>query len=116
VDHYTIADFLKERANQSRNGKITTSRKDARAFLSGSTFVGVGEVLQELDRVAREFRHTQEPPHTLTPPYESLKSGSAALTSYAAQKVRDRLLKEQKAATEALKDAMDMFCPHFRGE
>ncbi|KAF9645275.1 hypothetical protein BDM02DRAFT_3071707, partial [Thelephora ganbajun] len=33
-------------------------------------------------------------------PYQSLKSGYAALTSYAAQKVSHRLLEEQKAATD----------------
>lgn len=61
-------------------------------------------MLQQLHHATEEFRPTPDAPDqlilwALDHPYHSLKSGYAALTSYAAQQVSCRLLEEQKAAT-----------------
>jgi len=62
------------------------------AFLRGNTMYGVGEVLEQLDVVAGQFENPREHLYMLTTPYKSLKSGHTALTSYAAQKIRDRFV------------------------
>jgi len=68
------------------------------AFIRGKTTFGVGELLHAFDCAAWEFRPTPEkesPLWTLSPSYQSLKSGYSALTSYTAQKVKDCLEEEQ---------------------
>ena len=94
--HYAIGDFLMDlfrlTKRTERHGKMLG------AFLRGSTAYSVGEVLERLDAVTGQFENSQECPWTLTTHYKLLKSGRAALTSYAAQKVHDRLLVEQRAA------------------
>jgi len=85
------------------------------AFFRGNTTFGVGELLQRLDTIARQFETRQEHLYALTPSYESLKSGRAALTSYAAQKVRDRLLTEQHAAVGP-DGGLHVFAPHKKTE
>jgi len=96
ADHYALGDFLMDlfrlTGRSERHGKMLG------VFFRGNTTFGVGELLQRLDTIARQFETRQEHLYALTPSYESLKSGRAALTSYAAQKVRDRLLTEQHAA------------------
>ena len=70
-------------------------------FIEGKTVIGVGDVLQEVHHAAEEFCSWDRGPlWTLDDSYHSLKSGDAALTSYAAQKVSDRLREEQKKATD----------------
>lgn len=107
---YTIADFLLElfgsptghhHNNQRATGRSLTHGKMLAKFMKGGTSTGVGEVLQELYCAAEEFRLGNESPlWTLANPYQSLKSGYAALTSFAAQNVRQRLHDEQHAATD----------------
>ena len=86
----------------------------------GKTTFGVGELLRALDCAAREFRPTlaDESLWTLgneTCPYQSLKSGYSALTSYAAQKVKDHLQEEQKAVTNS-HAGLHVFEPRKPGE
>lgn len=69
-------------------------------FLRGSSTYSLGEVLERLDRVVGQFLNPGEVPYTLTTPYKSLKSGHVALTSYAAQKVHQQLLIEQRATVD----------------
>jgi hypothetical protein len=85
-------------------------------FIQGKTTFGVGEVLQELHRAAEEYCPRDEGPlWTLANPYQYLKSGSPALTSYAAQKVCHRLQVEQKAATDP-HAGLHVFEPRKPGE
>ena len=113
TNHYAIGDFLvdlfRATGRSERHGKVLAP------FLRGETTYGVGEVLKELDTVARQFVNHQEPQYTLEPSYESLKSGRAALTSFAAQKVRDRLLVEQAAAVDP-NGGLHVFAPHKKTE
>jgi hypothetical protein len=107
---YTVGDFLVEffgsPLDRSVNDRRATGRslshaKMLAAFIEGKTVYGVGDVLQWLHHASEEFCPTNEGPlWTLTVPYQSLKSGYAAMTSYAAQEVRRRLEVEQKAATD----------------
>ena len=53
--------------------------------------------------------------YALTPPYESLKFGHPALTSYAAQKVRHQLSAEQRAAVDP-EGGLHVFAPCKRTE
>lgn len=107
---YTVADFLLEffgsptdhhHNDQRATGRSLTHGQILSRFMTGRTSTGVGEVLQELYCAAEEFRPGDESPlWTLVNPYQSLKSGYAALTSFAAQNVRQRLYDEQHAATD----------------
>ena len=120
ADHYTIGSFLMEffRAPQPRSratGRSERHGKMLSAFLRGATSYSVGEVLCQLDAVARRFRDPQEPLYTLTTPYKSLKSGCAALTSYAAQKVSNQLSAEQRAAVDP-EGGLHVFAPHGQKE
>lgn len=120
--HYTIGDFLIEffgsppGYDQRATGRSLRHGKMLGMFMEGKTVVGVGEVLQEFHRAAEEFLlRDQCAQWTLAYPYQSLKPGYAALTSYAAQKVCHRLLEEQKAATNP--DAgLHVFRPRKQGE
>ena len=81
------------------------------AFLRGTTTCGVGEVLKQLDVVAGQFKSHQENMYTLTTSYHLLKSGQAALTSYAAQKVSGHLSDEQRAVVDP-ESGLHVFGPH----
>jgi hypothetical protein len=71
------------------------------AFITGKTVYGVGDVLESLHCASEEFCPISEGQlWTLANPYQFLKSGYPALTSYAAQKVHQHLEDEQKAATD----------------
>jgi len=113
VTHYAIGDFFMDffrtAARSERHGKMLG------AFLQGTTAYGVGEVLEQLDAVARRFKNPSEPLYTLTIPYRSLKSGHAALTSYAAQNVRHQLLVEQCAAVDP-ESGLHVFAPRKKAE
>ena len=120
ADHYTIGNFLMDFFHAPPTGSRVTGRSECHgkmlsAFLRGTTSYGVGEVLQQLDAVARRFQNLQEPLYALTPPYESLKSGHPALTSYAAQKVRHQLSAEQHAAVDP-EGGLHIFAPRKRTE
>ena len=110
---YAIGDFLMDffrvTGRSERHGKMLS------AFLRGTTVYGVGEVLERLDTVAGQFKDPSEPPYELTTSYLSLKSGHAALTSYAAQKVRDKLLAEQLAAVQS-DSGLHVFAPRKKTE
>lgn len=70
-------------------------------FLRGRGFVGVGSVLQQIDDAAKEFYSRDHGSlWALDNEYKDLKPGLVALTSYAAQKVLQRLRDEQRAATD----------------
>ena len=120
--HYTIGDFLIElfgspsNCDQRATGRSLRHGKMLEMFIDGKGTVGVGEVLHKLHRASEEFcSRDQHLRWTLTHPYQSLKSGYTALTSYAAQKVGHRLLEEQKAATGS--DAgLHVFVPRKPGE
>ena len=99
ADHYTIGDFLMDlfsvTGRSGRHGRMLGS------FLRGETVYSLGDVLERLDKVVRgRPENPRECPYTLDTPYRLLKSGHAALTSYAAQKVHDRLSVEQRAAVD----------------
>jgi len=85
-------------------------------FLRGNTTYGVGEVLERLDVVAGQFETSREYLYMVTTPYKSLKSGHAALTSYAAQKIRDRLSAEQYAAVLDPDSGLHAFAPRKKTE
>ena len=109
ADHYAIGDFLMDlfcvAGRSERHGKMLS------AFLRGNTTYGVGEVLKRLDVIAGHFENSLESPYMLTTPYESLKSGRTALASYTAQKVRDQLSIEQRAAVDP-DGGLHIFAPH----
>ena len=118
---YTIGDFLMEFfGSPPRRGHATgrslSHGKMLGMFIKGSTTFGVGEALRELHRAAGEFRQTEDQDlYVLTPLYHSLKSGYTALTSYAAQQVKHRLLEEQEAATDP-HAGLHVFEPRKPGE
>ena len=110
TNHYAIGDFLADlfrvTGRSERHGKMLGF------FFRGQSTYGVGEVLKRLDMIAGQFAgDPREHQYTLDTPYESLKSGRAALTSYAAQKVHDRLLAEQDAAVDP-NGGLHVFAPH----
>ena len=111
--HYAIGDFLMDlfraTGRSERHGKMLG------AFLRGTTSYGVGEVLERLDAVVGRFTNAAESPYSLTASYQSLKSGHAALTSYVAQKARDRLLVEQRAAVSP-EGGLHVFAPRKKQE
>lgn len=113
TNHYAIGDFLADlfrpTGRSERHGRMLGW------FLRGETTYGVGEVLARLDTVAKQFVNHDKPQYTLTASYESLKSGRAALTSFAAQKVRDQLLVEQAAAVDP-NGGLHVFAPHKKTE
>ena len=109
TEHYAIGDFLVDffrvTGRSERHGKMLA------AFLRGTTTYGVGEVLEHLDTVAGRFENPGESVYSLTTPYPSLKSGHAALTSYAVQKVRHQLSVEQHKAV-GVDNGLHVFGPH----
>ena len=111
--HYAIGDFLMDffrvTGRSERHGKMLGT------LLRGSAMYGVGEILERLDVVAGQFKNPLEHLWTLATPYRSQKSGHAALTSYAAQKVRDRLSVEQRAAVDP-DGGLHVFGPHKKTE
>jgi hypothetical protein len=113
ANHYAVGDFLMDlfcvTGRSERHGKMLS------AFLRGTTVYGVGEVLHQLDAVAGQFENSQEPLYALAPPYKSMKSGRATLTSYAAQKVRHQLSVEQQAAVDP-NGGLHVFGPHKKTE
>ena len=113
TNHYAIGDFLADlfrtAGRSERHGKMLA------LFLRGETTFGVGEVLKQLDVVARQFVNHEEPQYALDPSYESLKSGHAAITAFAAQKVRDQLLVEQTVAVDP-NSGLHVFAPHKKTE
>jgi hypothetical protein len=118
---YTIGDFLMEFFDSPGRDRCATERslrhgRMLAMFIGGGTVVGVGDVLQEFHHAAEEFcSEGQDSPWRLDYPYHLVKSGYAALTSYAAQKVGDHLQQEQKAATGP--DAgLHVFKPRKPGE
>lgn len=119
-DHYTIGQFLFEFFHPTPAGSRAAGRSERHgkilsAFLRGTGSYGVGEVLRRLDAAAGQFDDHREPLYVLDPPYDSLKSGRAALTSYAAQKVRDHLSVKQRAAVVP-EDGLHVFAPRKQGE
>ena len=118
---YTIGDFLNELFGSPPHqghamGRLVRHGKMLAAFIKGTSTYRVGEVLQALHQAAEEFGQTEEEPlYMLTQPYKEMKSGSAALTSYAAQEVCHRLLEEQKVATNTYA-GLHVFEPHKSGE
>jgi hypothetical protein len=110
---YAVGDFLMDlfcvTGRSERHGKMLS------AFLRGTTVYGVGEVLHQLDAVAGQFENSQEPLYALAPPYKSMRSGRATLTSYAAQKVRHQLSVEQQAAVDP-NGGLHVFSPHKKTE
>lgn len=119
--HYTIGDFLLEFFDSPGRDRHPTERslrhgRMLATFIQGKSVVGVGDVLQELHHAAEEFcSGDQDLLWSLDCPYHSLKSGHAALTSYAAQKVGHRLQTEQKAATDP-NAGLHVFKPRKPGE
>ena len=113
ADHYAIGDFLVDlfrvAGRSERHGKMLG------AFLRGNTMYGVGEVLERLDVVAGQVETPREYLYMITTPYKSLKSSHAALTSYAAQKFRDRLSAEQYAAVDP-DSGLHAFAPRKKTE
>ena len=122
---YTIGDFLMEFFGPPPHPERATGRslrhgKMLGMFMRGTTTFGVGELLWGLHCAAWEFRPNpvDESLWMLdneTCPYRSLKSGYSALTSYAAQKVKDHLQEEQKAATNP-HAGLHVFEPRKPGE
>ena len=110
---YALGDFLMDLFRDS--GRSEHHGKMLSAFLRGNTTFGVGEVLKQLDKVAGQFGNHEEDLYSLTPPYNSLKSGRAAFTAYAAQKVYDRLSAEQRAAVNP-DSGFHVFAPHKKGD
>ena len=113
TNHYAIGDFLVdlfcETGRSEHHGKMLAP------FLRGETTFGVGNLLKQLDAVSRQFVNHKEPEYTLVPSYKSLKSGRAATTSFAAQKVHDQLLVEQAAAADP-NGGLHVFAPHKKTE
>lgn len=125
TSEYTIGDFLMEFFSSPPHPERATGRSLRHGqmlgrFMRGRTMFGVGELLQALHCAAREFRVTRAKESLWmlddkACPYQSLKSGYSALTSYAAQKVKDRLQEEQKAATNP-HAGLHVFEPRKPGE
>ena len=92
TEHYAIGDFLMDLFLAS--GRSGSHGKALSAFLRGTSTFGLGEVLERLDAIVGQFEDPRERSWTLDTPYKELKSGRAAITAYAAQKVRDRLSAE----------------------
>ena len=118
-DHYTIGQFLFEFFHATPAGSRATGRSERHgkmlgAFIRGQGGYGLGKVLRQLDAVLGRFQHG-EPLYALEPSYDSLESGHAVLTSYAAQKVRDHLKAEQRAAVHP-EGGLHIFAPHRQGE
>jgi len=113
ADHYTIGDFLVDLFHVT--GRSEHHGKMLGVFLRGNTMYGVGEVLEQFDEVAGQFENPREHLYMLTTPYKSLKSSCAALTSYAAQKVRDRLSAEQYVAVDP-DSGLHVFTPRKKAE
>ena len=120
---YAIGDFLMEFFDSTPRKGHATGRSVRHGtmlskFIKGTTTFGVGEVLQQLHGAAEELCRTQDRELFYTPEnpeYHAFKSGCAALTSYAAQTVRRRLVGEQKTATSP--DAgLHVFKPRKPGE
>lgn len=109
ASNYTLGDFLMdlfcETERSERHGKMLG------LFLRGKTTFGVGAVLQRLDTIVGRFKDPQEESYSLATSYDVLKLGHAAIISYTAQKVCQKLSAEQRAAVDP-DGGLHVFTPH----